>query len=937
MSIFRSIRQRFDPNSRKLRNIGPVAARVNAFEESMKGLSDEQLRAKTGELRERASRGEPATDMLPEAFAVVREVSRRVLGMRHFDVQIKGGVVLYQGRIAEMQTGEGKTLVATLPAYLSAVRGEKVHVVTVNDYLARRDREWMGKIYEFLGLDVGLVVPGMETEDKKRSYACPIVYGTNTEFGFDYLRDNMVYSKEDIVQGKLGYAIIDEVDSILIDEARTPLIISAPREGLHKEYLKALKVVKTLREDVHYTVDWKSRNVVLTDEGEGRVEDAYGLGEEQLNSDENMHIRAHIIQALTAKELMIKDVHYAVKDGQVLIVDEFTGRILPGRRFSDGLHQAIEAKEGVRIREETDTFATITIQNFFRMYEKLSGMTGTARTEEQEFIDLYNMDVVSIPPNRQLNRTLFPDSVWRTEAGKFRAIVEEIEECYNRKQPVLVGTRSIERSEMLAGMLSKRGIPCNVLNAKYHDKEAEIIAQAGSPGAVTIATNMAGRGTDILLGGNPKFFAREMLKREEFAEQVIHSVIEEPLGQDVADVFTEGGDRAEPLFKAEAFTQIMKAREQIEEDPSPPHHWSLDREGLTQLLVAREKYAEFLAEAEENMKEKHDQVVGLGGLHVIGTERHEARRIDNQLLGRAGRQGDPGSSRFYLSLEDDLMKHFGGDLLTSLMDRAGMDEDEAIEHNLVSKAIQTAQKRVEANHFAARRQVLEYDNVLNRQRSVIYGDRRKVLETEEILRIFEEMGSRVFERVVLAHWPERTPKEEADLEGLWPKVRELSGIMISDSEPFQAPADIVAFLNKGFVEELTEKQKALGEHLEDTLKMILLRAVDGGWVRHLRELEDLREGIGLQAYGQKDPLVEYTKVSFEMFENMLQVVEKEAVQVAYRSKVGGEAPSQERPKERLTPSPAPKRTVVKKDRKIGRNDPCPCGSGLKYKHCCGKL
>lgn len=906
----------FNSNQRELRRLEPIVRAVGALESRMMELSDDQLASMTSEFRRRAHNGEPPDRMLPEAFAVVREVSRRVLDMRHFDVQIMGGVVLWQGRIAEMQTGEGKTLVATLPSYLTAVSGGSVHIVTVNDYLAGRDREWMGQIHRFLGLDVGLVVPGMNTADKRRSYSCPIIYGTNTEFGFDYLRDNMAYSGDGLAQGPLEYAIVDEVDSILIDEARTPLIISGPSEGSTDAYRKFQELARVLSEDLHYTVDEKARIVVLTEEGDERAEAWLGLKPGELNSLEHIGNRAYINQALRAKELMKRDVDYVIKDGEVLIVDEFTGRILPGRRYSDGLHQAIEAKEGVRVREETDTLATITVQNFFRMYRKLSGMTGTALTEEAEFQEIYGLDVVSIPTNKPLIRDPLPDSVWRTEHGKFRAVVDEIAECHQKGQPVLVGTRSIERSEMLSGMLAKRGIPHEVLNAKHHEREAEIVAQAGRMGAVTIATNMAGRGTDILLGGNSESMSRNGLRREGFEPEIVLLAAEKVLPQSIAKRIEEG-----------------------HED-----------EFLSAVMAARKRYSELYSEARKVTGEEHDRVVELGGLHVLGTERHEARRIDNQLRGRAGRQGDPGSSRFYLSLEDELMRLFGGDLLTSLMDRIGMEEDEAIEHGLVTRAIETAQKRVESQNFSIRKNVLEYDNILNKQRSVIYGDRRKILESQDLVGILGEMTGRVIQRAVELHWPYRSKKEEADLEGLWAHVRELSGVQYADREEFKTPEDIASFLGEAFDAALEERHRLFGDNLADILRVILLRNIDRHWVEHLRAMDGLREGIGLQAYGQRDPLVEYTRQGFDMFQARLQSIEEDTVRMAYRlavvtqdgtgEEVRKAVPKPQAGQARQKPSAhddGSKRTAVRKGPKVGRNEPCPCGSGKKYKNCCGKL
>ncbi|QUL99641.1 MAG: preprotein translocase subunit SecA [Candidatus Fermentithermobacillus carboniphilus] len=903
-----------DSNERELRRLRPIVQAVSSFEPHLKKLSDSELAAKTQEFKERIARGEPVDRLLPEAFATVREVSSRVLDMRHFDVQIMGGIVLHQGRIAEMQTGEGKTLVATLPAYLNAVAGRTVHVVTVNDYLAKRDREWMGQIYRFLGLDVGLVIPGMDTASKKKAYSCPIIYGTNTEFGFDYLRDNMAWRKEDLVQSELDYAIIDEVDSILIDEARTPLIISGQGEGSTDIYYRFRDLASALKKDKHYTVDEKARVVALTEEGVRKAEEWLGI--ENLYSQETMDLSHYLIQALRAKELMRRDVDYVVKDGEVLIVDEFTGRILVGRRFSDGLHQAIEAKEGVKVREETDTLATITVQNFFRMYKKLAGMTGTAATEESEFMEIYGLDVVTIPTNAPLIRTSLPDSIWKTEKAKFRAVVEEISEMHQAGRPVLVGTRSVEKSEMLSEMLKKRGIPHEVLNAKYHEREAEIVAQAGRKGAVTIATNMAGRGTDILLGGNPAFMARRALRQEGFDPEVIAIA-------------------SEKVLPAEMSRKI----EQGEID-----------DFLQKVLAARERYRALYDEFKKITDREHDEVVRLGGLHVIGTERHEARRIDNQLRGRAGRQGDPGSSRFYLSLEDELMRLFGGDLIASVMEKVGFPEDEAIEHPLITKSVETAQKRIEAHNFAIRKNVLEYDNVLNKQREIIYGERRRILDCEDPSEIVRGMMDRVIDRTLNLYWPKGAKKQEVDLGGLKAYFADLiPGFLLDvDSDAVSTREDLMSRLKTGFEARYREKAAELGDDMKDLERIILLRVVDQKWIDHLRAMEGLREGIGLRAYGQRDPLLEYQREGFELFQSMVQNIEEDTVRYLFRvtvkkperseSDAGGNI-SRSRPRGRVVSpeGPAQRSLARKTERKVGRNDPCPCGSGKKYKNCCGKL
>lgn len=909
------LRKLFDPNERELRKLSRTVAAVSALEPQLRRLSDQELQAKTGEFRQRASNGESLDALLPETFAVVREVARRVLDMRHFDVQIMGGIVLHQGRIAEMQTGEGKTLVATLPAYLNAIGGRTVHVVTVNDYLASRDREWMGQIYRFLGLEVGLVVSGMDPGAKQRSYSCPIIYGTNTEFGFDYLRDNMALRKQDLVQGPLDYAIIDEVDSILIDEARTPLIISGQVEGSTDRYRKFKLLADRLARDKHYTVDEKARTVAFTEEGIALIEDFLGIGD--ISSEENIGIEHYVKQAVKAKELMRRDVDYVVKDGQVLIVDEFTGRILPGRRFSDGLHQAIEAKEGVEVREESDTLATITVQNFFRMYKKLAGMTGTAATEESEFIEIYGMDVVSIPPNKPLIRTAIPDSIWATEKAKFEAVVEEIVELHRTGRPVLVGTRSVEKSETLSRMLKARGIPHEVLNAKHHEREAEIVAQAGRKGAVTIATNMAGRGTDILLGGNPEFMARTALRKEGFEPDVIAVACEKVLPQAMVERLNSGDTD----------------------------------EFLENVIKARERYKQLYEEAKKITDREHQEVVALGGLHVIGTERHESRRIDNQLRGRAGRQGDPGSSRFYLSLEDELMRLFGGDLIGNVMGKIGFPEDEPIEHPLVTKSVETAQKRIEAHNFSIRKSVLEYDNVLNKQREVIYAQRREVLESHEVSGIVQDMMHRAIGLGFDLHWAPGLSQAEADFPGLENYFKQLlPGVDFGQVlQEAGSRDDALEAVQRIFDEAYKQKAEELGEHFQTVQRLILLRIVDQKWIAHLQAMDSLRQGIGLRAYGQRDPLLEYQKEGYEMFQAMVQSIEQDTVSYVFRVTLSRGEPAGRRRAPIVSAAGAggggtkPAGTARAPTgtsgsaRKVGRNAPCPCGSGKKYKNCCGKL
>ncbi len=875
-------------NERELRRIKPIVERINALEPQMMALPDHRLRAKTGEFKERIERGESLDELLPEAFAVVREVARRTLGERPFDVQLIGGIVLHEGKIAEMATGEGKTLVATMPAYLNALLGRGVHIVTVNDYLARRDAEWMGAIYRFLGLEVGVIVHDMDDDERKRSYQADITYGTNNEFGFDYLRDNMKFSLEDCVQRELFYAIVDEVDSILIDEARTPLIISGPAEESTEKYYHINRIIPHLKKDVHFTVDEKAHTVALTEEGVARVEEL--LGVDNLYDPRHIDLIHHVHQALRAHHLFKRDRDYVVKDGKVIIVDEFTGRLMPGRRWSDGLHQAIEAKEGVRIESENQTLATITFQNYFRMYKKLAGMTGTADTEAVEFKKIYNLDVVVIPTNRPLIRTNYPDVIYKTEKEKFQAVVREIEELHKKGRPVLVGTVSIEKSERLSQMLKRRGIPHHVLNAKHHAKEAEIIAQAGRLGAVTISTNMAGRGTDILLGGNPKFLAKKMVG--------------------------EGADEKE---YQEAYKKALE-------------------------ITNREK----------------EEVVKLGGLHVIGTERHESRRIDNQLRGRAGRQGDPGSSRFYLSLEDDLLRIFGSDRISRIMDKLGVDDGEPIEHPLVTKAIESAQKRVEAHNFEIRKHLLEYDDVMNQQREVVYSLRRQILKGEGLRELVLEMIEEVVDGLIEAYTDPKSYPEEWDLEGLKEAFRrQFSFPLELGEEVLQMKQEELRQLllqkARAFYEE---KERMLGpELMRDLEKFLLLQTIDSHWKDHLLNIDYLKEGIGLRGYAQKDPLVEYKREGYQMFVEMLQRAKEDAVsklfavQVAKEEEVppleralgqrvflihGGAPPPPAAPTAEEVTRPQRRTPVRRKGRKIGRNDPCPCGSGKKYKHCCGR-
>jgi preprotein translocase subunit SecA len=951
-----------NPSLNKIVELSAIVKAVGALEPKVSALSDTELRNKTDEFRERilktskeyeqeigelkeaiAAAAIPEEkerlreklrdawnkvfeDVLPEAFAVVREASKRTIGLRHFDVQIAGGAVLHEGRICEMATGEGKTLVATLPAYLNALLGKGVHIVTVNDYLARRDREWMGPIYEFLGLTVGAIQHDESDEQRKSAYSCDITYGTNNEFGFDYLRDNMKYSLEDLVQRPFYYAIVDEVDSILIDEARTPLIISGPAEESTDKYYLAKKISDQLKgrritekeeieakykgEDLSkgfdYLSDEKAQTVALTEEGEEKAARLWGI--ESLHTLETIEFRHHTIQALRAKEFFDRDVDYVAKDGQVVIVDEFTGRMMPGRRWSDGLHQAVEAKEGLKIERENQTLATITFQNYFRMYDKLAGMTGTAYTEANEFKSIYQLDVVVVPTNQPLIRTNYPDRVYKTEKEKFNAVVEEIVELYNSGRPVLVGTISIEKSEFLSEMLKRRGITHQVLNAKYHEMEAQIVSQAGRYKGVTIATNMAGRGTDILLGGSPEFMAKNILR------------------------------------------QKLK--------PSEPNY--------------NEEYKNLLDKFKEEVRQEHNKVVELAGLHVLGTERHEARRIDNQLRGRSGRQGDPGSSRFYVSLGDELMRLFASDRLVLLMDKLGLEEGQVIEHPWVTKSIEIAQRRVEQHNFEIRKQLLEYDNVMNKQREIIYGQRREILEGASLKENIKEISARVVESILAAHTSE-VIGAEVDLSELFNVLSLKFGLDFDISKRKNlSKAGLKEELLNSIGNFYEEKEKGIGEgmmrHLE---RMVFLQIIDAKWKDHLYAMDSLREGIGLRAYGQRDPLIEYKREAFEMFAQMIAVIEEEAIEVIFKlapaktervrgvfssisqeflhpeisrfDKAQGE-PAIEQPHGFGTPKPvsAPPPTL-KSQPKVGRNDPCPCGAKdpetgnpIKYKKCHGR-
>ncbi|MFA5880725.1 MAG: preprotein translocase subunit SecA [Eubacteriales bacterium] len=866
------VKNLFDDNAKIVKKLQRVVNEINDLEPEMERLSDSELRGKTDEFKAKLADGSTIDDLLPEAFAVVREASKRVLGMRHFDVQLIGGVVLHQGRISEMRTGEGKTLAATLPAYLNALTGRGVHIITVNDYLARRDSEWMGRIYRFLGLSVGLIVHGLEYDERKAAYNTDIAYGTNNEFGFDYLRDNMVHEKEHMVQRQLYYAIVDEVDSILIDEARTPLIISGQADKANDLYYTVAKVVPRLVKEDDYSVDEKAHTVVLTEKGVARVEQM--LGVQNLYEDEHIELTHHMNQALKAHGLMKRDRDYVVKDGEVIIVDEFTGRLMFGRRYSEGLHQAIEAKEGVKIERESQTLATITFQNYFRMYEKLAGMTGTAETEEDEFRKIYGLDVVVIPTNKPMIRKDLADMIYKTEQAKFRAVVEEIVERHNAGQPLLIGTISIEKSEELSSLLKKRGVQHQVLNAKYHEKEAEIVSQAGRLGAVTIATNMAGRGTDILLGGNPEFLAHANFKK----------------GED------------DKIDEAE-FNSLYKK-----------------------------------IKAETDME--HEKVVSLGGLHIIGTERHESRRIDNQLRGRTGRQGDPGSTRFYISLEDDLMRLFGSDNISSLMDKLGMEEDMPIEHSFITKSIETAQKRVENRNFDIRKQVLEYDDVMNKQREVIYEQRRRVLLDENLKETITQMIETMIDNSLETFCNQGIHPEDWDLKGLLDYSRDLflphHNLTPDDLADMgrQALKDLLLEKSIGIYDAREEELGA--ETIRHIEKVILLSRVDEKWMDHLDAMDQLRQGIGLRAYGQKDPLVEYKFEGYEMFQNMISSIQEDVVRYIFRVNIVQEPAHQHQNIVENKYADDVVKQPRKVEKRIGRNDPCPCNSGKKYKKCCGQ-
>ncbi len=913
MGLFKSY------SEKEVKRVKPLVEKINNLEPEIQKLTDNELRNKTKEFKKLLEEGKTLDDILPEAFAVMREASKRVLGMRHFDVQLIGGIILHQGRIAEMKTGEGKTLVATLPVYLNALTGKGVHVITVNDYLAKRDSEWMGKVYKFLGLTVGLVIAGMEPEAKRDAYNCDITYGTNNEYGFDYLRDNMVIYKEQLVQRELNYAIVDEIDSILIDEARTPLIISGRGTQSSDLYKKADSFVRKLtpkiivEEDVKdeeqaednekydYIVDLKAKSASLTQKGIKKAEQEFNL--ENFNDIENSELVHNVNQALRAYGIMKKDIDYIVKNGEVLIVDEFTGRIMYGRRYNNGLHQAIEAKEHVKIADESKTLATITFQNYFRMYNKLSGMTGTAMTEESEFQEIYNLDVIEIPTNKPMIRNDHHDIIYKNEDAKFRAVIEEIKKSHEKGQPVLVGTVSIEKSEKLSGMLKREGIKHEVLNAKFHEKEAEIIAQAGKYGAVTIATNMAGRGTDIMLGGNSEYLAKQEMRKQRYTEEQIEQ----------ATAFNETDDQ--------------------------------------EIIASRKKFKELQDKFEAEIKEEKQKVLDVGGLKIIGTERHESRRIDNQLRGRSGRQGDPGESIFYIGLDDDLMKIFGGDAITKVYNTLGADEDMPIQAKILSNAVESAQKKVESRNFSIRKNVLQYDDVMNVQRGIIYDERRKVLNGENLKEYILKMVDSLIAELVAEYLSD---PENINVESFMQDILVTFGIteLKSISAKKIKTDEVVEELTQKAHELYEEKEKSIGENnMRELERVIMLKIVDERWMNHIDGMDELKDGIGLRAYGQKDPVVQYRIEGADMFDQMVYDIKSDVVKFLMNARKR-ETSMQRTTSVKITgegfedtltnlDSQAPRKTggnttVVNTEPKINRNAPCPCGSGKKYKNCCGK-
>ena len=907
MSLFTKIFG--DYSTKELKRVRPIADKVIALDGKFSALTDDELKAKTPELQERLKKGETLDDILPEAFAACREAAWRVLGMKHFPVQIIGGIILHQGRIAEMRTGEGKTLVATLPAYLNALTGEGVHIVTVNDYLAKRDSEWMGKIFRFMGLSVGLVVHQQTLEEKKAAYAADITYGTNNEMGFDYLRDNMVLYKEQKVQRGHIFAVVDEVDSILIDEARTPLIISGHGDkssDLYKladDFTKRLKVQRIseldakkdiediVTDDADYIVDEKAKTATLTKRGIKKAEEHFGV--ENLMDAENLTLQHHIQQSIKARGVMKRDTDYVVKDGEVLIVDEFTGRIMIGRRYNEGLHQAIEAKEGVNVRQESKTLATITFQNYFRLYRKLSGMTGTAMTESEEFGEIYSLDVIEIPTNRPMIRKDHDDVMYKTEKAKFNAIIEQVRKCNEKGQPVLVGTVSIEKSEQLSAALKRSGIKHEVLNAKHHEREAEIVAQAGKLGAVTIATNMAGRGTDIILGGNAEYMAKAEMRKKGFIDELIS--------------------------EATGFSET-------------------DNEDI---LEARRTFKELENKYSEQLKDEAQQVRAAGGLFILGTVRHESRRIDNQLRGRAGRQGDPGESRFYLSAEDDLLRLFAGDKFTRTLDMLKTDENMAIEAKLFSSSVEMAQKRVESNNFAIRKNVLQYDDVMNKQRELIYSQRNQVLDGVDMDATIRKMIRESIADNVSLYCADSAPADQWNMAGITAKYMWLLGE--NDIPTDNGAAGVTEYMTELALERLDAMTEKYGkENIIKLQHMVLIRNVDLNWMDHIDAMDQLKRGIGLRAYAQKDPVVAFRQESYDMFDDMTTAIREGTVRMLFTTVIDSEEDLKRKQTVRVTstsgsPSDtAEKKAPVKKGEKVGRNDPCPCGSGKKYKHCCGR-
>ena len=917
MGLFKSY------SEKEVKKVMPIVNKINELEEEMAKLKDSELVAKTAEFKKQLADGKTLDEILPEAFAVVREASKRVLGMRHFDVQLIGGIILHQGRIAEMKTGEGKTLVATLPVYLNALEGKGVHVVTVNDYLAKRDSEWMGKLYKFLGLSVGLVIPGLDPRKKQEAYNCDITYGTNNEFGFDYLRDNMVIYKNQLVQRDLHYAIVDEIDSILIDEARTPLIISGQGEASSELYKRADAFVNTLdkkviieedekdlnqeedNEKYDYIVDLKAKSATLTQKGIAKAEKFFGL--ENYNDLENSTLVHHVHQALRAHGIMRKDVDYIVKDGEVLIVDEFTGRIMYGRRYNEGLHQAIEAKEKVKIADESKTLATITFQNYFRMYNKLSGMTGTAMTEEDEFQEIYNLDVVAIPTNKPMIRNDAHDIIYKNEDAKFRAVIEDIKQAHSKGQPVLVGTVSVEKSEKLSKMLKQANIKHVVLNAKYHEQEAAIVAQAGKLGAVTIATNMAGRGTDIMLGGNSEFLAKEQMREEKVPENLVEE----------ADTYYETDDQ--------------------------------------DILRAREKFIKLKEKFDEEIKTEKQKVIEAGGLKIIGTERHESRRIDNQLRGRSGRQGDPGDSQFYIGLDDNLMKIFGGDRVTALYNTLNVDENMPIQVGFISRAVENAQKKVEGRNFSIRKNVLKYDDVMNVQRNFIYSQRREVLDGKDLTPYIQNYIDEVSEMTVetFEDMDERG-NLHLNVSALATEIQNTFGISMFNEikENVDEPTKIIEMLKEKAHAKYEAKEAEIeAEQMREIERVVMLKVVDQKWMDHIDAMDELKNGIGLQGYGQKDPVVEFRNIGTDMFNEMVISIKIDVVKLLMNLRQQKDLRRAEQAKitntalqaiksvdggQSTLENPDVDRTVRREEPKVGRNDPCPCGSGKKYKNCCGK-